>query len=66
MSIQLPAGLQCDPIQMTEIAHHSHTDRTYSHHLRQQSAIPLSTRLLHDTRVAKFGGVIEYVLVSGA
>ena len=29
--------------------HHSHTDRTYSHHWRQQSAIPLSSQIFHDT-----------------
>ena len=35
-----------------------HTDRTYSHHWRQQSAIPLSSRLFHDTGVAVLGGVV--------
>ena len=38
--------------------HHSHTDRTYSHHWRQQSVIPFSSRLFHDTRVAMLGGVV--------
>ena len=31
--------------------HHSPTDRTYSHHRRQQSTIPLSSQLFHNTRV---------------
>ena len=38
--------------------HHLHTDRTYSYHLRQQSAIPLSSRLFHDTRVSVLGCVM--------
>ena len=37
--------------------HHSHTDRTYSHHLRQQSAIPLSSRFFLDRRVLRCRGV---------
>ena len=32
--------------------HLSLTDRNYSHHWRQQSAIPLSSRLFHDSGVA--------------
>ena len=35
----------------------THTNRSYSHQWRQQSAIPLSCRLFHDTRVAEFSGV---------
>ena len=35
--------------------HHSHTDRTYSHHWRQQSTILLSSWLFHNTRVAMLG-----------
>ena len=35
--------------------HHLHTDRTYPHHWKQQSAIPLLSQLFHDTRVAMFG-----------
>ena len=37
--------------------HHSHTDWTYSHHWRQQNAIPLSSRLCHNTSVAMLHGV---------
>ena len=40
-------------IPYTWYMHHSHTDRTYSHHWRQQSAIPLSSS---HTRVAVLGG----------
>ena len=32
--------------------HHLHTDRTYSYHWRQKSAIPLFSQLFQDTRVA--------------
>ena len=42
----------------TRTSHHSHTDRTYSHHCRQQNAISLSSRLFHDIRVAVLGGVV--------
>ena len=42
--------------------HHSHTDRTYSHNWRQQSAIPLSSHLFYDTRVAKLGDVVVEVV----
>ena len=38
--------------------HHSHTDRAYSHHWRQQSAIPPSSRLFHDIRLAVLSGVV--------
>ena len=37
---------------------HSNIDRTYSHHIRQQIAILLSSGLIHDTRVAMLGGVV--------
>ena len=37
--------------------HHLHTDRTYSHHWRQQSAIPFPSRLFHN-RIAVLGGVV--------
>ena len=43
---------------------HSHADRTYSHHWRQQSVISLSSRFFHDTRVAALGGIMVYVVTS--
>ena len=38
--------------------HHLHTVRTSCHHLRQKSAIPLTSRLIHDTREAMLGRVV--------
>ena len=40
--------------------HHSHKDRTYSHHWRQQIAIQLP--VFHDTRVAVFGSIMVKVV----
>ena len=40
----------------------THIDRTYSHHWRQQSTIPLSSRLFRHTRVAMLGSVAVQVV----